>query len=64
MSQTGLAKEVGVTFQQVQKYEQGTNRVSCSMLWEIARALHCGTEELLPNSSVPWKVAQQEALVN
>ena len=39
MSQSTLAEAVGVTFQQVQKYERGTNRVSASMLDRIARAL-------------------------
>jgi len=40
-SQEQLAREVGITFQQVQKYEHGTNRVSFSRLVEIAKALHC-----------------------
>jgi transcriptional regulator with XRE-family HTH domain len=39
MSQEGLAKDIGVSFQQVQKYERGANRVSGSMLLYIARAL-------------------------
>lgn len=39
MSQTKLASTVGVTFQQIQKYEKGTNRVSASMLYELAAAL-------------------------
>lgn len=38
-SQDKLANVVGVTFQQVQKYEHGTNRVSSSRLYEIAEAL-------------------------
>jgi transcriptional regulator with XRE-family HTH domain len=38
-SQTDLAKKLGLTFQQVQKYEKGTNRVSCSRLHEIASQL-------------------------
>jgi transcriptional regulator with XRE-family HTH domain len=37
MSQVTLAKASGVTFQQVQKYERGANRVSASRLYEIAR---------------------------
>jgi len=37
MSQVALAKFLGVTFQQVQKYERGTNRVSLSQLIKIAR---------------------------
>lgn len=39
MSQEELAKALGITFQQVQKYENGTNRISCSRLYDIARAL-------------------------
>jgi len=39
MSQPELADRVGVTFQQVQKYENGRNRVSAGRLYEIARAL-------------------------
>src|SRR5712691_10747863 len=38
-SQTELGKKLGVTFQQVQKYENGANRVSCSRLSEISTAL-------------------------
>jgi len=36
LTQTALAKAVGVSFQQVQKYEKGANRVSASKLFEIA----------------------------
>lgn len=39
VSQEKLADQLGLTFQQVQKYERGTNRVSASKLYEIARAL-------------------------
>jgi len=39
VSQTELGDRVGVTFQQIQKYEKGSNRVSASMLVEIAGAL-------------------------
>ena len=39
MSQTNLASAVGVTFQQVQKYEKGTNRVSASRLQQMSRVL-------------------------
>lgn len=38
-SQQALAEAIGVTFQQVQKYESGANRVSASMLARIAAAL-------------------------
>ena len=39
VTQTELAEKVGVKFQQVQKYETGMNRVSCSRLVMIAEAL-------------------------
>ena len=39
MSQTELADQLGVTFQQVQKYEKGVNRVGAARLQRIADAL-------------------------
>jgi transcriptional regulator with XRE-family HTH domain len=39
VNQERLARELGLTFQQVQKYESGANRVSASRLWEIAQIL-------------------------
>ncbi len=39
MSQDQLADAIGLTFQQVQKYERGANRISASKLYEIARTL-------------------------
>ena len=39
VSQERLAESIGLTFQQVQKYERAANRVSASKLWEMARAL-------------------------
>ena len=39
MTQQQLAEQVGIKFQQIQKYETGANRVSASRLWDIAEAL-------------------------
>ncbi len=39
LSQSSLAGRLGVTFQQVQKYERGVNRVSASMLYRAAEIL-------------------------
>ncbi|MBX9576093.1 MAG: helix-turn-helix domain-containing protein [Caulobacteraceae bacterium] len=39
LTQSDLAKATGVTFQQVQKYERGTNRISASRLHQIAEFL-------------------------
>lgn len=38
-SQERLAEEMGITFQQVQKYERGLNRVSAGRLWKLAKIL-------------------------
>jgi transcriptional regulator with XRE-family HTH domain len=35
-----LRKELGISFQQVQKYEEGVNRVSASRLFEVCRVLN------------------------
>lgn len=39
ISQSALADKLGITFQQVQKYERGSNRVSGSRLWDISTVL-------------------------
>ncbi|SLN20988.1 helix-turn-helix domain-containing protein [Ruegeria meonggei] len=39
MTQQQLAQQVGIKFQQIQKYETGANRISASRLWDIAEAL-------------------------
>lgn len=39
VSQERLAELLGLTFQQVQKYEKGVNRVAASRLWDVAKAL-------------------------
>ena len=36
LSQTALGKRVGVTFQQIQKYERGANRIGGSRLWSLS----------------------------
>ncbi len=39
MSQEKLGSQLGVTFQQVQKYERGANRVGASRLWKMSQVL-------------------------
>lgn len=39
MTQEKLAEAVNLTFQQIQKYERGTNRVSASRLWQFSKIL-------------------------
>lgn len=50
LSQQALAEAAGVTFQQIQKYERGTNRVSASMLTRIARTLDTPVSEMFAES--------------
>ena len=50
MSQTVLAGRIGVTFQQVQKYERGANRVGASRLAEIASVLDVSVGEFFESS--------------
>ena len=40
MSQEKLGEHLGITFQQIQKYEKGANRIGASRLQEIARVLN------------------------
>ena len=56
-SQTELANKVGVTFQQIQKYERGTNRIGASRLWGFCKVFNVspdkffeGVEDYLENA--------------
>ncbi len=44
MSQTTLGDAIGLTFQQMQKYERGTNRISASRLFDLSRVLDVPVE--------------------
>jgi transcriptional regulator with XRE-family HTH domain len=44
MTQQQLAEKVGIKFQQIQKYENGINRISASRLWDLALVLGVGIE--------------------
>ena len=51
ISQAELGDELGVSFQQVQKYEKGVNRVTGARLQQIAEAFNCVVTDLLPEQS-------------
>lgn len=51
MTQIELARRLGVSFQQIQKYEKGQNRISTSRLVGLAFALGVPPESLLPRST-------------
>jgi transcriptional regulator with XRE-family HTH domain len=50
MSQEMLASKLGITFQQVQKYEKGINRVAAPTLLDLSEALNTSVVSLLPVS--------------
>ena len=50
VSQSELGRACGITFQQIQKYEKGANRVGGSRLMQIAEALKVPAATLLPSS--------------
>ena len=59
LSQTAVADQVGITFQQIQKYEKGTNRIGASRLLQLARVLGIdvgfffeGTEDIVDHGEM------------
>ncbi|WP_297693576.1 helix-turn-helix transcriptional regulator [Phenylobacterium sp.] len=53
LSQEALAEQCGISFQQIQKYENGANRISFSRLVQIARALKCRVVDLMDVLDTP-----------
>jgi len=63
MSQEKLGEQLGITFQQIQKYEKGTNRVGASRLQAISEILEVPVSfffEEAPGSSVVEGLAENE----
>jgi transcriptional regulator with XRE-family HTH domain len=58
ITQAALAASIGVTFQQVQKYEKGANRISASTLVAIATALGVAPGDLIDNAPGSLKVSK------
>ena len=68
LSQTQLGKDLGVTFQQVQKYERGTNRIGSSRLFKMSTTLDVpvayffeGAETKLPGYNESLEALNGEA---
>jgi len=57
LSQDRLAAALGITFQQVQKYESGHNRISASRIWEVCRVLCIPVEALFAGVGQPAPAA-------
>ena len=65
LTQDGLGKLLNITFQQVQKYERGVNRISSGKLYEIARVLKRPLEYFYPehDGEIDENDARTEALL-
>lgn len=58
LSQTELGTAMNLSFQQVQKYERGTNRISASMLVRASRALGVPVADFFPDDDIDLKADQ------
>ena len=61
VSQETLGENIGVTFQQVQKYERGANRVSASKLYDIAKTLQVPVSFFFEGLADPMSGAEIDA---
>lgn len=62
LNQSDLGRAAGVSFQQIQKYERGTNRVSFSTLMRLCEALDCSPAVLVADVEQIVGVANPERL--
>jgi transcriptional regulator with XRE-family HTH domain len=61
MSQERLGEALGLTFQQIQKYERGVNRVGASRLWDLARVLDVPVGFFFDDLQESFRQGQAEA---
>jgi transcriptional regulator with XRE-family HTH domain len=64
LSQEKLGEMLGITFQQIQKYEKGTNRVGASRLQAMAQALDVPIAYFFPDSTAAQAGGMQEESAN
>lgn len=60
MSQTDVAKRLNLSFQQIQKYEIGSNRIAASRLFELSRILDVPTSYFFEGVAEPHAVAERD----
>lgn len=63
LTQAGLGDGIGVTFQQIQKYERGANRVSASTLLAIAEVLGCSVADLFDDPDPAGTTVSERAIL-
>ena len=64
MSQTDLGEQIGVTFQQVQKYEKGANRVGAGRLTKIANVLEVPVESFFNGRDTIERASHQHGVAS
>lgn len=64
MSQGELARNLGLTFQQVQKYERGFNRISASKMHDAARALAVPIDYFFEGIEIGGEFSQSESEIS
>jgi transcriptional regulator with XRE-family HTH domain len=64
LSQTALGKPIGVSFQQIQKYESGRNRTSARQLWQLCEVLNVPIASMFDdvNAAVQGQAAAEEVI--
>ncbi|MBB5773107.1 transcriptional regulator with XRE-family HTH domain [Brevundimonas vesicularis] len=63
LTQAELGKAIGVTFQQVQKYERGVNRVAAATLLKVADALQCSVADLYGDPDPDGRSPSERAIL-
>ncbi|HTT96784.1 MAG TPA: helix-turn-helix domain-containing protein [Rhizomicrobium sp.] len=63
LSQSDLAHGVGVAFQQIQKYERGTNRICISRLAQMSETLRCSLLDLIGDLDTNDAVHEKDTLM-
>jgi len=66
LTQSNLGDAIDVKFQQIQKYETGANRISCSKIWLIAEVLDVSVADFFSGISptqMPAKNAERKGLI-
>jgi len=64
LSQGNVATALGLTFQQIQKYERGENRVSASRLWDLSSVLGCSVSFFFEDMDEPTAESSPRNLVS
>lgn len=60
LSQSAIAHAIGITFQQLQKYEKGTNRITCGRIWDIANFFGLSVDYFFQEWEMEYNIAMKK----